>query len=252
MLFFKGRIGLRLAFLVIATFDCGVVLGINIPVVCAVNLGLGLVYLRNQNSYNRSLISVFRDGDLLLAALGVLGRCRHFLHCLAVSNLDTSWYINHFYLVGNAFCAEYNHTLRYAVAHNHAQSGQNHLHGVLSRVALVDGVIHAFFNECVSECDILRVGQSGEVNIFLGILWKLEAGDQLLHFRRDQELHEVAFKLFDSRDEPRYKEDLKKELARIFGVLQRLLFGIITHFGVVFLENPFIGKSPEYCINDVI
>lgn len=93
----------------------------------------------------------------------------------------------------------------------------------------------------MSECDVLLVGHFGKVQIFLGILWKLEAGDQLLHFRRDQELHEVTFKLFDGRNEPRYEIDLKKELTRIFGVLQRLLFGIIIHLGVVFLENFVFG-----------
>ena len=83
-------------------------------------LGLSLLSLGDQYPHEGFLISILQDLNFLLLTLWILWSS-DLLNSHAISNLDTTGYVEHSDLVSNCLRAEDNDTLRHTIAHHHAQ-----------------------------------------------------------------------------------------------------------------------------------
>ena len=130
--------------------------------------------LRHENPHNGPLIGILGDLDLLFARW-VLWRRGHLLNRGAIEGLHAPGWRDELDLVGQRLGAEGHEALGHAIGHDHAQGAKDEVHGLVAFVRLVDGIVHALFDDGVTEGNVLLLGHSVEVEVVLRVLGQLEA-----------------------------------------------------------------------------
>ena len=106
---------------IVGLLGCFIILSIDsIRSISCLVLGLSLLSLGDQYPHEGSLISILQDLNFLLLTLWILWSS-DLLNSHAISNFDTTGYVEHSDLVSNGLRAEDNDTLLHTIAHHHTQ-----------------------------------------------------------------------------------------------------------------------------------
>ena len=134
-------------------------------VLLGVDFRKGHSALRHQDADNSSIINVLLDSG---------GLSRSLLHDCTGEWFNATRGVDKLDLLDERVWAELDKALRYLVAKNHAEDGEDQVHSSSTLVGHVGWVVHSLLNEGMSESDVLVSGQLSVVQGVVGVSWKLE------------------------------------------------------------------------------
>ena len=220
----------------------GARLGSDILFVLVIDLATGHGATGDEHANECPLVRVLLNLHLLV-----------LLHHDPVVRLDVLRRVHQFDLGVEVLSAELDHTLGKLIAKEHAESGQDQVHGLVALVRPVGFVEHSLRDESVAEREVLLLGEPRQIRLLMLVLGQAERRNQLLQLRVHQEGEVLAFELFDGLDEPWDEVVLEDELTGAVRVLDRISLRVFFHlFHVVAKRSILVGEVGEDGIDHVV